>query len=103
MNKAIYTTPNKEWEAYHAAWKCMGIILDNYYDSNANSTTDKSVINKRLKNTEDRTILRQQFLDECLTPALWTPVKHTVIKKSMAVTENAFKSSTFLDTKHLLW
>ena len=65
INETIYTTPKNENKAYHAALKCMGIILDKYYDSNTNSTTDKSVINERLENKEDRTILRQQFLDEC--------------------------------------
>ena len=115
MIKAIYTTPNKEWEAYHAALKCMGIIiLDKYYNSNTNSTTDKSVINERLKNTEDRTILQQQFLDECwirkginytymLDSSIVDSSEAYSYKESLVVTEDAFKSSTFLDTKHLLW
>lgn len=115
MNKAIYTTPNKEWEAYHAALKCMGIIiLDKYYNSNTNNTNDKSVINERLKNTEDRTILQQQFLDECwirkginytymLDSSLVDSSEAYSYKESLVVTEDAFKSSTFLDTKHLLW
>lgn len=64
-NKTIAISPNAEYHAHKGAVKCMGELLENYYDSR-NKTSDISVINHDLETDEEiRLSLRKRFIDEC--------------------------------------
>ncbi len=64
-NKTIAISANVEYKAHKKAVKCMGELLENYYDSR-NDTSDISVINHDLEtNEKTRFSLRKRFIDNC--------------------------------------